>query len=100
MLVDDDVKIIFDQNSESLFYINFLKGKGELQSFIETYVAPVTSAMVDHKRRYTVDGAFLVRQIETVYFCLCFPNLMSQTFFANGLPIVPFFSALLVTPYI
>ena len=76
------------------------KRRGELQSFIETYVAPVTSAMVDHKRRYTEDGAFLVRQIETVYFCLCFPNLISQTFFANGLPIVPFFSALLVTPYI
>ena len=56
-------------------------------------MAPVTSAMADHRRRYTEDGAFVVRQTETVYFCPLFPNLMSQKYFANRLPIVPFFSA-------
>ena len=56
-------------------------------------MAPVTLAMADHKRRHTEDGAFVVRQTETVYFCPRFPKLMSQTFFANRLPIFPFFSA-------
>lgn len=95
------LKLFSTNIQDHLSRLNILKGKGELQSFIETYyVARVTSAMADHKKRYTEDGAFVVRQTETVYFCPCFPNLMSQTFFANGFPIVPFFSALLVTPYI